>query len=202
MITVFHAPRSRSLRVVWLAEEMGLDLQLETVAFGGPRPPAFLECNPAGTLPAMRDGDIVLTESVAILQYLVERYGPTPLMVAPDEPGRPDYLQFLLLGEAGLAAPLNGVIGTMFRAPENERDNFTTRFLVEGYLRRMKLIERQLETHAYLAADRFTVADISAGYAIGLGLQLLNLGPEMGPPVLDYYQRLIERPAFQRAAAR
>jgi len=202
MVTVFHAPRSRSLRVVWLAEEMGLDIQLETVAFGAPPSPAFLECNPAGTLPAMRDGEVVLTESVAILQYLVERYGPTPLTVAPDEPARPDYLQFLLLGEGGLAGPLNGVIGTLFRAPEGQRDNFTTRFLVEGYLRRMKLVERQLEAHRYMAADRFTAADISVGYAIGLGLQLLNLGPELGAPVLDYYQRLIERPAFQRAAAR
>ena len=199
MITVFHAPRSRSVRVVWACEEMGLPYTVIPVSFGAPRPPGFLEANPSGTLPAFRDDDVLITESVAILQYLADRYGPTPLAVRPDQPDYPDYLQFMFLGEAGLAAPLNAVIGTRFFAPEDQRGgNWTIEMVIGGFHNRMKLVDRQLSKSPYMAGDAFTMADISVGYAVGLA-HMLGLNDRLAPAVEDYYARVTERPAYLKA---
>jgi len=201
MIKVYHAGRSRSLRVVWMAEEMGLPYEVAAVDFRAPRPPEFLALNPANTLPVMVDGPVVLTESLAILQYLGDRHGPTELVVRPDEPGYPEYLQFLMLGEAGLAAPMNAVIGTRFFGPEDQKDNWTVGMVIEGFARRLKLVERRLEDgRRFLAADRFTAADISVGYTIGLA-EALELHDKIPDAVRFYRERLVARPAFQRAAA-
>jgi glutathione S-transferase len=139
---------------------------------------------------------------VACLQYLADRYGPTDLSVKPEEPAYPDYLQFLVLGEGGLAAPLNAVIGTVFFGPEDQRGgNWTTDMVKEGYRRRMRLVtDRLAGGHAYLAGGRFTAADISVGYAVGLG-KALGMAGELPAEVLAYHDRLTARPAFQRAAA-
>jgi glutathione S-transferase len=148
----------------------------------------------------MVDGDVVLTESVAILQYFADRYGPTPLSVGPKEPGHPDYLQYLVLGEAGLGAPLNAVIGTRFAGPEGQKDNWTVHMVIDGFVKRLKLVERQLEHHDYMAADRFTAADISVGYVLGLAANFLNLGDKLSFKAHAYHERLTSRPAYQRAA--
>ncbi len=65
--------------------------------------PEFLAINPAGFIPAIQDGDVTMVESIAIMEYLMARYGPTPLAPAPHDPTFPAYQQFLHLGEAGLA---------------------------------------------------------------------------------------------------
>ena len=143
MIKVYFAPRSRSLRVLWALEEMGLEYEAVPASFREPTP-EFLATNPTRTIPALVDGPVVMTESVAILQYLGDRYGPTELTVKPDEAAYPDYLQFLVLGEAGLGAPLNAVLGTRFFGPEDQQQNFTVGLVIEGFLRRLKLVDRQL----------------------------------------------------------
>lgn len=69
----------------------------------------FLAINPAGFIPALQDGETIMVESIAILEYLLARYGSGSLAVAPDDPAFASYLQFLHLGEAGLAGPMNAV---------------------------------------------------------------------------------------------
>ncbi|HTK35991.1 MAG TPA: glutathione S-transferase family protein [Caulobacteraceae bacterium] len=202
MIKLFHTPRTRSLRVLWMAEEMGIPCEIEPVEFAGPKTDAFKAANPSGTLPAIVDGPVTMTESVAILQYMADRYGPTDLSVKAEEPGYPDYLQFLVLGEGGLGAPLNGVIGTLFRGPEAERSNWTVGMIKEGFVRRSRLVANQLAKHEFLAADRFTAADISVAYALGIGIGLLEMGDQLGPALVDYYKRMTARPAYLRAAAK
>lgn len=202
MIEVWHAPRTRSVRLLWALEEMGLDYELMACSFRDPTP-EFLAVNPALTIPVLRDGDAVITESIAALQYLGGRYGPTPLVVGPDEPGFAEYLQFLILGEAGLAAPLNALIGTAFMAPEDQKRNFTTGVVVSGFVRRLKLVEERLAPgRDYLAADRFTFADISVTWTLGVALNPL-LGIEGKVPELlkAYHARMTDRPAYKRAVA-
>ena len=198
MIKVYHAPRTRSLRVLWALEEMGVPYETAEASFREPSA-EFIEANPARTIPAMVDGPVTMTESVAILQYIGDRYGPTDLVVKPDEAAYADYLQFLFFGEAGLAAPLNAVIGTRFFGPEEAQENFTVGMVIEGFLRRLQLVDRQLQSHEYLAGDRFTLADISVGWTVGIGL-LLGLTPDMPASVVDYRHRLTGRPAYMRAA--
>ena len=197
---IFHAPRTRSIRVVWMLEEMGLDHELVKTAFP-PTDPAFLAANPTGTVPLFIDGETTLTESVAILQYLAARHGPTPLSVKSDEAGFADYLQFLEVGEATLAAPLTVAVRTRFMAPEDQRANWTVENCKAVFLDRLRLVSNQLKSHGFMAADRFTAADISVGYALGFG-EGLRLANGYEPSLIDYWRRLQARPGYQRAITR
>jgi glutathione S-transferase len=199
MLTIYHVPMTRSLRVVWLCEEMGIPYGLKTETFGQPSP-EFLEANPLGAFPAIRDGDVLMAESTAILQYLTGRYGPTPLALQPDHPRYADYLQFVTFGEASLAAYLNPVLATQFRAPPDQQQNATVDLAKGMFLRRLAALERQLAKDDHLAGE-FTAADISVGYALGLG-ESLGLRAQYPPPVNAYFDRLRARPALQAAMAK
>src|SRR5258708_16790847 len=99
MVTIFHVPDSRSLRVLWTLEEMGVKADLKPLPFPPRRlQPDYLAVNPAGTVPAMVDGDRVMTESLAICEVLVARHGNTSLVVAPGDPERPPFLPWLWYG--------------------------------------------------------------------------------------------------------
>jgi glutathione S-transferase len=199
MIKVFHSPRSRSLRVLWMAEEMGLAYETEPGSLFSPSE-AFLAANPTRTLPAMIDGDTVITESIAILQYLGSKYGPTPLVPWANNPAFPAFLQFLNYGEATLAANLTPVVRTRFMAPDDQKANWTVQNCADVFLARLSMVDAQLAKGPYLAGDEFTAADISVGYALGFG-EFLGLTEKYPPAVADYWERLKARPAFQRAAA-
>jgi len=200
MLTVFHVPRTRSLRVIWLCEEMGVPYEVKAETFGQPSP-EFLAANPLGAFPAISDdGGIAMSESTAIMQYIADRYGPTPLAPKVGDPGYCEYLQFLTFGEASMAAYMNPVIATQFMAPEGQRENATVDLAKGMFIRRLAAVEKQLEKADYLAGD-FTAADISVGYALGLG-EGFGLGDRYPAPVKAYSARLQERPAYKRAAAK
>ena len=183
----FHVPRTRSVRVLWMLEEMGLAYEAVKIGFP-PTDPEFLAANTTGTLAlAAWTAKLSLTESVAILQYLAARHGPTSLAVAPDEAGFPDYLQFLEVGEATLAAPLTSLVRTRFMAPDDQKANWTAENTRTVFADRVRLVASQLEHHAYMAADRFTAADISVGYALGFG-EGLGMAGGYVRPLLDYWR--------------
>ena len=199
MIKVFHSPRSRSLRVIWMLEEMGLAYEVEPGSLMSPSE-AFLKVNPTRTLPVLVDGDTVITESIAILQYLGTRYGPTPLVPSPEDAGYADYLQFLVLGEASLAAGLTPLVRAMFMAPEDQKQNWTLKNNAESFLKQLQLVDGKLAASPYLAGDDFTAADISVGYALAFG-SFLSLDDGYSAAIKDYQQRITGREAFQRASA-
>ena len=106
MITLYHCSDARSFRALWTLEELNLNYALTMLPFP-PRflPPGYMAANPFGTVPLLLDGDVRMTESAAICQYLVTRYGPTPLCVTQDEPGYGAFLNGLHFGEATLTFP-------------------------------------------------------------------------------------------------
>lgn len=122
MITLFG--EGRGFRVAWLLEEMGLPYRLRPVDMlaGVDNDPGFLRVNPAGFIPAIQDGDVTMVESIAIMEYLLARYGPSPLVPSPHDPAFAAYQQFLHLGEAGLAASMFFFVVAKILAPEAERD--------------------------------------------------------------------------------
>ena len=197
MIKVFHSPRSRSLRVIWMAEEMGLPYEVEPASLMAPSE-AFLKANPTRTLPVVVDGDTVITESIAILQYLGTKYGPTSLVPRPEDANYAAYLQFLVLGEASLAAGLTPLVRAMFMAPDDQKQNWTLKNNAESFIKQLQLVDAQLSKGPYLAGETFTAADISVGYALAFG-EFLSLHDGYSPAVADYHQRLKDRPAFQKA---
>jgi glutathione S-transferase len=168
MITVFG--EGRGFRVVWLLEEMGVPYRLRPVDLmaGVEKDTEFLAINPAGFIPAIQDGEVTMVESIAIMEYLMARYGPTPLAPAAQDPTFPAYQQFLHLGEAGLAASIYFVVGARNFAPEDQRKNWSAGQALEVFESRLGLVTRQLGRSPYLAGERFTAADISVTYALEL----------------------------------
>lgn len=197
MITVFG--EGRGFRVVWLLEEMGLPYQLRPVDLlaGVDNDPEFLAINPAGFIPALRDGDVTMVESIAIMEYLMGRYGPTPLAPDPADPAFPAYQQFLHLGEAGLAASISVVVVSRNLAPEAERQNWGARKALQAYESRLGLVTRRLASSPYLAGDRFTAADISVTYALEFA-QRTGVAA-LGEAEQAYVARTSGREAYKRA---
>ena len=197
MITVFG--EGRGFRVVWLLEEMGLAYRLRPVDLlaGVENDPEFLAINPAGFIPAIVDGDVTMVESIAIMEYLMARYGPTPLAPTPHGPAFPAYQQFLHLGEAGLAASIFFVVGARNFGPEEQRDNWSAGQALGVYESRLGLVRRQLARSPYLAGDAFTAADISVTYALELAKR--GAGVPLGEVEAAYVARTSARDAYQRA---
>ena len=197
MITVFG--EGRGFRVIWLLEEMGLDYRLRPVDLGAnlEEDVEFLAVNPAGFIPAIQDGDVTMVESIAIMEYLLARYGPTPLAPEPNDPSFPLFQQFLHLGEAGLAMGAYFVGGVRNFAPEAERNSWSARQALAMFESRLGLVKRQLDRSPYIAGELFTAADISVTYALELAQAFAGLA--LGEAVQAYMARARTRPAYERA---
>jgi glutathione S-transferase len=197
MITVFG--EGRGFRVVWLLEEMGLAYRLRPVDLlaGVEEDAEFLAINPAGFIPAIQDGDVTMVESIAIMEYLMARYGPTPLAPTPNDPAFPAYQQFLHLGEAGLAASIYFVVGARNIAPETERENWSAGQALGVFESRLGLVTRRLAHSPYMAGETFTAADISVTYALELARRAG--GVILGEAERAYVARTSARDAYRRA---
>jgi glutathione S-transferase len=197
MITVFG--EGRGFRVVWLLEEMGLAYRLRPVDLlaGVEKDTEFLAINPAGFIPAIQDGDVTMVESIAIMEYLMARYGPTSLAPDPLDATFPTYQQFLHLGEAGLAASIYFVVGARHFAPESERKNWSADQALSVFESRLTLVTRQLARTPYLVGDTFTAADISVTYA--LELAQTSGGVILGDVERSYMARTSAREGYKRA---
>ncbi|HEX4737182.1 MAG TPA: glutathione S-transferase family protein [Allosphingosinicella sp.] len=201
MIKVFGAPPTRALRVIWMLEELGLPYEVHQVDFPNRlQDKAFIACSPTGALPGIEDGDVRMMESVAIVEYLGTRHGPSPLVPPPGDPCWPAFLSWLHFGEGSLTAPLNVAIGTRFFAPEDQKQNWGALFAIDIFVRKSAALVAPLKRGPWLLGDTFTAADISCGYALGLA-RPLALEDRIDPVLVDYADRCRERPAYKAAAA-
>jgi glutathione S-transferase len=198
MLQIFHAPRTRSHRLVWLCEEMAVPYALTVETFGAPSA-EFLAVSPFGTFPAIRDGDRTMLESIAIMLYIMGTHGPTDLAVPPGDADYGAYLEFLIFGEAGTAMWANPIMATKFYGPDDQKSNWTTKFCAATFFKRLGYAATKLGDGPYLLGDRFTAADISVGYTVGIARWL---GADLPSALLAYHDRVQARPAHQRAAAR
>lgn len=200
MLTLYHAPMTRSLRVRWLLEELALPHELKRVPFVPPGAGFFAQATPGGKFPVLVDGDITIGESGAIVEYVLERYGNGRLAPAIGTPLRGPFLQWLHFAESTAFQPLNVFVwharykGDADQLPtvmEDARTRAQTTFAV---------IERALDGHDFLLGSEFSAADIMMGYT---GLAAFGLGAlgEGFPNLQAYLGRLQTRPAFQRAFA-
>jgi len=184
---------------MWTAEEMGISYESEMMPF----PPRFLHkeymnVNILGTIPYLIDGEVEMTESVAMCQYLVDLYGPTDLKVAIDEPDYHHYLNWLAHSDATLTFPQTVVLRYTFQ------EVGVADKAAEGYRRwfvaRLKLLEKSLDSREYLCSNRFTIADICVSYAIYLA-KTLQIEEAFKPNIKRWTDMLFARDGFKRAVA-
>lgn len=197
MITLYG--EGRGFRVAWLLEELGLPYHMRPVDLlsGLENDSEFLAINPGGFIPAIVDGDTVMVESIAIMEYLLARYGSNQLAPTVDDPSFPAYQQFLHMGEAGLAGPINAIVATHILASETERENRTTEWALDIFKSRLGLVTGQIARAPYIAGERFTAADISVTYALQFAQR--TIGFAFGAVELDYIARTTDRDSYRRA---
>ena len=196
---LYHCPNSRSVRPLWTLEEMGLDYELIVMDFP-PRTqyPGYLEINPLGTVPTFLDGDLTMTESAAICQYLVDKYGPHPVGMTSADPEYGDYLNWLHRSDATLTFPQALVLRYTRLEPEERRIPQVVEDYTIWYLSRLRSVEAALEGREYLVGGRFTIADIAVSYALQMG-ERLGLAERYKPNCKRYLADMKKRPAFIRA---
>lgn len=197
-IKLWHVRHSRSLRPLWLAAEMGLDLEVETIAndrarFAGPE---WARVNPAGKVPAFEDGPVRMGESVAIMQYLMGRHGPTDLDVPPADPDYGPYLFWLHYAEAGSAAYVATLLGHVVGVPEYQVSAEHEALLRRQCDRAQRLVADAVADRPYLLARGFSAADIAMAYTLHL-MRLAKI--PFAPGVAEWMARLYARPTFAAA---
>ena len=153
-----------------------------------------------GFVDGLVDGDAKMTESAGISQYLVQRYGPTPLAVSTDDPEYGVYLNWLHRSDATLTFPLTLVLRYTQLEPEEKRNPQVAEDYRRWFLARMRCVEEATADREFLCGDRFTIADVCIAYAIHLA-NSLGIEEVFTPNVKRYWDAIIERPAYQRAAA-
>jgi glutathione S-transferase len=201
MITLFHCLSARSFRPLWMLEEMGLPYDLKVIPFPPrARHKPYFEVNPLGTVPYLIDGDTRMSESAAICEYLGVRHGPTPLAVTPDDKAFGAYLNWLHFGEATLTFPQALVLRySRFETPERLQPQVAEDY-AKWFHGRLRGVDAVVAASDYLAAGRFTAADISVGYALMLA-EILGLSKDFSPAVAAYWARLSARLGYLAALA-
>lgn len=198
---IYHAPNTRSVRIVWLFEELGLPYELEKLKLGDPgmRSPEYLRVHPMGRVPALQDKDTTIVESGAIVQYVLARHGNGRLAPDVSSPDFPRYLQWLHYAEGMIMPPVNIIVVETILLPPERRNQVNVDRATKLLSRMLSAVDAHLTEREFLAGD-FSGADIMTGHACTVARRL---GADVSdkPNVAAYIERLNARPAMQRAWA-
>ena len=197
---LYHCADARSLRCLWAAEEVGLDIDLRVLPFP-PRAfaPEYKEVNPLKTVPGWVEDGMLLTESAAICERIA---AGTPFEVRPDEPDYWRYRNWLHRSDATLTFPLAIMIRYTVVEPPERRLAQAVADYKAFFGGRARSIETALaDGREWLCAGRFTIADICVGFAAYLATRV-GAGDELGDATRGWLGRCMSRPAFQRAQGR
>ena len=198
MIRLYHAPLTRSVRILWLLEELGVPYEVEDVEFEPTSDTFFRQRTPFGKLPTLEDDEVVICESGAILEYLIDRYGEGRLAPEPGSPERGTYLQWIHFAESTAFAPLGVLAWLGVYRGEGGR---YTELLADARNRAVQalaFVERALGEREYLVGDTFTGADVMMGFTLAAARRLGVLDESL-PRLGRYLDRLLARPALKRA---
>jgi glutathione S-transferase len=197
MITLIHAPRSRSTGIIWLLEEAGAQYDIHYVDIrrgDGSGHEDNQNPHPHGKVPALKDGDEIIFERIAICEYLTEKFPAAKLAPAPGQKGRGEFLTLL--------AYYSGVVEPAFTS---KMINITPPRGTAGWVavdEVMPFINAQLTKHPYIAGDVFTAADILYAGAFALFMNSPLMGDHKTKALEDYVSRCTARPAFAISGAK
>ncbi|BBO07384.1 MULTISPECIES: glutathione S-transferase family protein [Bradyrhizobium] len=200
MLTVHHLGKSQSERIVWLCEELGLHYELKRYARDPVTmlaPPEYKALHPRGAAPVVTDGDLVLAESGAIVDYIVAKYGNGRLVLGPNDPAFPQFLYWLHFANGTLQPGMGRMM--ILNRLELAQDN-PTLLAMKGRLdRSYDLLDARLRDAEYLAGNAFTAADIMMGFSLTTMRYFQPYDVQRCPNVVKYLGRVSARPAYRRA---
>jgi glutathione S-transferase len=201
MITIHHLGISQSDRIVWLMEELGLPYELKWYDRGEDflAPPEYRALHPAGTAPIITDGDLVMAESTAIVEYISQRYGAGRLSVPVSDPDYPHYLFWMQFNSILLSAVFVRYVSSSMDVESGAENIVKTSNLrrEEGLYR---ALEQRLGESEYLGGPRFSCADIMSLFNL---TSLAEIGArtvdDSLPNTKSYVERVTARPAYRKA---
>jgi glutathione S-transferase len=201
MLTIHHLGVSQSDRIVWLCEELGVPYRLDKYdrdppGIGG-APDAYKALSPFGTAPVITDGDLVIGESGAIIEYIIHRHGGGRLAVGPEQPNYPDYLYWFHFANASLMSA--GMVELAIR--RLGVDAGPAQRLLQRGDRAFRMVEARLAQSPYLAGAAFTAADLIMNFPLTTMRLFAPRDISPYPHLRAYLARIAERPAYQRALA-
>ena len=201
MITVHHLSSSRSERIVWLMEELGLDyrMQFHVREANGAAPAAMKALHALGKAPVIADGDRVIAESGAIVEYIVQVHGKGRLAVAPGERDYADYVYWMHFAEGSLMS-LMLIALVISRIPEAKESPVRTRVL-DRMNQMLAFVDAELAGREYFVDARFTAADVMMVFPFTTMRRYLDYDIAPYASIRAWLARIEERPAYRKAMA-
>ena len=215
MIVVHHLNNSRSQRVLWMLEELGVPYEIKRYQRDAKTmlaPPELKSVHPLGKSPVIQDGAVTLAESGAILEYLVERHGAGRLAPAPGTPERLRYTYWMHFAEGSAMPPL--LLKLVFDRIERAPMPFFARPIARAIARRAKegfvqpnidrnldYMESELARRPWFAGETFSAADIQMSFPLEAAQARGGLD-ERRPRLVEFLARIHARPAYGRAIER
>ena len=196
MLKIYHVPGTRGYRAIWACEELNTPYELIRI---DPSPQyrasaQWRRMNPVGKMPAMTDGDLVMFESCAMVQYIVDKYGDGQLQPKPGTADHALYLQWGWFAESTFARPLGEIVNHRRAFPDA-----TIPAVIEEMKGRSRLcleaVSHALESQSFLVGDNFSAADIMMAYSLRIYTRLME--EDLPDSLRRYWERLSQRPAFQ-----
>lgn len=200
MIVIYHVPGTRGFRAIWTCEELGLDYEVKAVDFSPEfrASPEWRKINPVGKVPAMTDGNLLMFESGAMVQYLLDKYGDGRLQPKAGSDSHALYLQWSWFAEATFSRPLGEIVNHGREFPGDKRIPEVTQEMANRAALCANAVADEMTAKNFLVDNEFSGADIMMGYTLML---MKNLAGDQFPAHLeDYWQRLSQRPGFQVAS--
>ena len=200
MLTVHHLGKSQSERIVWLCEELGIPYELKRYARDPVTilaPADYKALHPIGAAPVITDGDLVLAESGAVIDYILAKYGDGRLALKSGDPDFASFLYWFHFADGTLQANMgrNMILNRLQLADDNPVLS-ATRTRVD---RAFDLVEARTREADYLAGSTFTAADIVMGFSLTTMRYFLPYDLARCPNIVGYLARIGGRPAYRRA---
>jgi len=200
MLTVHHLRISQSERIVWLCEELGLDYELKLYNRREDNrlaPDEYKALHPMGIAPVIEDGELVLGESGAIIDYILAKYGNGRLVPAVDSPDFPDHLFWYHFANGTFMT--NGMMA--IAAMQAGADEMPP-FVADRTQKAWSMVEARLGEADYFGGSELTTADIMMGFQLTTSRAFNDMTIDHMPNLKDYLQRIGQREAYQRAMAK
>ena len=200
MITVHHLNHSRSQRIIWLCEEIGVDFEIVTYQrdpVTNLAPPELEQIHPLGKSPVITDGDHTIIESGAIIDYLLRHYGGGQFLPAPDSNDHEQYLQWLHYGESGAVLPL---MLKLYTSKLPDGGEALKPRINDELTRHLGYIEKSLEGVNWFVGNTFSGADVQLSFIAEIAPMMYSV--DKLPNLMAFRNRCHERPAYQRAIAK
>lgn len=199
MIKLYHSSGTRGFRVIWLCEELGVDYDVQKVDFSKEYrlSSEWLQINPLGKVPSLEDGELLMSESCAMMQYILDRYGNGLLQPLAGTIEHANFLQWLWFSEATFSRPVGEIVNHRREFPGELGITDVVKEMQSRIFKCILVLNKALEEKPFILGKEFSAADISLGYTLLIAQDRIE--ESLPQRVLDYWDSISSRKAFKIA---